>query len=60
MIDNVVLVSIVCQSDSFIYTLYIYILFHIFSIMVYYRILNIVPCAIQYIHIFFYIVVCIC
>ena len=28
--------------------IYIYILFNILSIMVYYRVLNIVPCAIRY------------
>ena len=33
-----------------------HILFHIFSIMVYYRILNIVPCAIQQVLVYiFYI-----
>ena len=52
------LISVVQQSDSvlyiYIYTyththiyIYIYILFHILSIMVYHRVLNIVPCAIQ-------------
>ena len=56
LIYNVVLVSAVQQSDSFIYMciyiyIYIYIYIHIlflmfFSIMVYQRILNIVPCAI--------------
>ena len=40
LIYNVVLVSVVQQSDSVIHT-------HIFFfIMIYYRILNIVPCAI--------------
>ena len=43
LIYNVVLVSGVQQSDSF---MHIYILFHI-PFMVYYRILNIVPCAIH-------------
>ena len=41
MIYNVVLVSGVQQSDSVIY-IHIFILFQIFSIMVYHRILNIV------------------
>ena len=36
-------ISDVQQSDSVIH---MYILFHIFSIMVYHRILNIVPCSI--------------
>ena len=47
LIYNVVLISSVHQSDSVIH-IYIYIFFFIFfSIMVYHRILNIVPCAIQ-------------
>ena len=46
LIYNVVLVSTVQQRDSVIH-IHIYILFHIFSIMVYPRILNIVPCSIQ-------------
>ena len=41
---NTVLIAVVQQSDSVIHT---YILFHIVSIMLYFRILNIVPCAIQ-------------
>ena len=44
LIYNVVLISAVQQIDSVIY---IYIYFIFFSIMVYHRILNIVPCAIQ-------------
>ena len=46
---NVVLISAVQQSDSVLYIyIYIDIFFFIFSsIMVYHRILNIVPCAIQ-------------
>ena len=45
LIYNVVLISTVQQSDSVMHR---YIFFFIFfSIMVYYRILNIVPCAIQ-------------
>ena len=46
LIYNVVLVSAVQQSDSLIH-IYIYIFIY-FSIMVYQRILNIVPCAIQW------------
>ena len=39
--------AVVQQSDSVI-RIYIYILFFIFfPVMIYYRILNIVPCAIQ-------------
>ena len=41
---NVVLITAVQQSDSVIH---VYILFHIFSIMVYHKILNTVACAIQ-------------
>ena len=44
LIYKVVLDSDVQQSDSVIH---VCILFHIFSITVYYRILDIVPCAIQ-------------
>ena len=49
LIYNVVLVSGVQQSDSVVYSvLYIYIFFFVFfSIMVYHRMLNIIPCAIQ-------------
>ena len=55
LIYNVVLVCGIQQSDSVSYIymclyiyIYIYIFFFIFfSIVVYYRILNIVPCAIQ-------------
>ena len=49
MIYNVVLVSSVQQSDSYIYIyIYIYIFFfRFFSIVGYYEILSIVPCAIQ-------------
>ena len=47
LIYNVVLISAVQQSDSVIH-IYIYTFFFIFfSMMVYHRILNIVPCAIQ-------------
>ena len=35
------------QMYSKVIQLYIYILFRFFSIIVYYKILNIVPCAIQ-------------
>ena len=42
------LLSDIQQSDSVVH-IYIYIFFFIFfSILVYYRVLNIVPCAIQY------------
>ena len=44
LIYNVVPVSAVQHSDSVIH---VYMLFIFFSIMVYYRILHIVPCAIQ-------------
>ena len=45
LIYNVVLISAIQQSDSVIHT---YIFFFIFfSITVYHRVLNIVPCAIQ-------------
>ena len=44
LIYNVVFISGVQQSDSF---LYIYTFFKFFSIVVYCKILNIVPCAIQ-------------
>ena len=43
LIYNVVLISAVQQHDSVIHI----IIFHIFSIVVYHRILNIYPCAIQ-------------
>ena len=43
MIYNVVLISAIKQSHSVIHT---YIFFIFFSILVYHRILNIVPCAI--------------
>ena len=46
LIYNITLISAVEQSDS-VSHMYIYILFHIFCIMIYHRILNIVPCAIQ-------------
>ena len=45
--NNVVLVSGVQQNDSVIYTYTYMWLFIFFSIMVYYRILNILPCAIE-------------
>ena len=42
-----VVFSPIQQNDSDIYTYtHIYVIFHIFSIMVYHRILNIVPCDI--------------
>ena len=47
---NAMLISTVQQNDSVIYILYIYIytfFVTFFSILVYHRILNIVPCAIQ-------------
>ena len=44
LIYNVVLVPGVQQSDSVIYTILFFIFFYM---MIYYRILNIVPCAIQ-------------
>ena len=47
MIYNVVLISAVQQSDLYIY-IYTHILFIFFSSMVYHRILNIVPCAVQW------------
>ena len=43
MIYNVLLISAIKQSHSVIHT---YIFFIFFSILVYHRILNIVPCAI--------------
>ena len=43
LIYNIVLVSGVQQSDSVIYICF----FRLFSIIGYYKILNIVPCAIQ-------------
>ena len=43
LIYNVVLISAVQQSDSVIHTSF----FIFFSIMVYHKVLNIVPCAIQ-------------
>ena len=47
LIYNVVLISAIQQCDSVTHT-YIYTFFFIFfSIMVYLRILNIVPCALQ-------------
>ena len=42
-IYNVMLISIVQQSDSIIYTF----VFIFFSTMVYHRTLNIVPCAVE-------------
>ena len=45
-VDNVVLISAVQQSDSVIYVYYIF-SFMFFSVMVYIRILNIVPHAIS-------------
>ena len=45
LIYNVVLVAGVQQSDSGIYVYAFFFIF--FSIMVYYRTLNIVPCAIK-------------
>ena len=45
LVYNVVLVSGI-QSDSFIY-IYIFFFFRFFSIVGYYKILSIVPCAIQ-------------
>ena len=48
LIDNVVLVSgVIQQSDSVICIHILYILFHTPFHYVFYRILNIVPCAIQ-------------
>ena len=49
LIYNVVLVSGIQQNDSVIHIyMYIYIFFfRFFSIIGYYKILNIVPCAIQ-------------
>ena len=49
LIYNVVLISGIQQSDSVIHTyIYIYIFFfRFFSIIGYYKILSIVPCAIQ-------------
>ena len=41
LIYNIVLISAVQQSDSVVHT------YTFFSIMIYLRILNIVPCAIQ-------------
>ena len=47
LIYNVVLISVVQQSDSVLY-IYMDIFFFIFfSIIGYYKILNIVPCAMQ-------------
>ena len=45
LIYSVVLISAVQQSDSFIHRYTFFFIF--FSIMVYHRILDIVPCAIQ-------------
>ena len=45
MIYSVVLISVIKESDSIIYVC-IHSFFVFFSIMVYLRILNIVPCAI--------------
>ena len=45
---NVALVSDVQQSDSAAYNIYIF-FFRFFSIIGYYKILNIIPCMIQYI-----------
>ena len=48
MINNVVIVSGAQQSDSVILNIYIYIyMFRFFSLVGYYKILTIVPCAIQ-------------
>ena len=48
LIYSIVLVSGIQQSDSVMYVcVYIYIYFRLFSITGYYKILNIVPCAIQ-------------
>ena len=44
LLYNVVLVSAVQQSES---VLYVYIVFRLSSIIGYYKILNIVPCAVQ-------------
>ena len=49
MIYSVVLVSSVQQSDSVIH-MYIYIFsFRFFSLIGYYKILSVVPCAIQWV-----------
>ena len=45
LIYNVVLVSGVQQNDSVIHTYTFFFIF--FSIMVYHRIVNVVPCALQ-------------
>ena len=48
LIYNIVLVSGVQQSESVIYLYtHIYNFFRLFSIIDYYKILNIIPCAIQ-------------
>ena len=50
LIYNVMLASGIQQSDSVIYIcifIYFYVIFHVLSIMVYCRILNMVFCAIQ-------------
>ena len=49
LVNNVVLISVVKQSDSVICMYTFFFLF--FSIMVYPRTLNIVPCAIQQDHV---------
>ena len=46
LIYNVVLIYVAQQSDSVIY-IYIFFFFTFISIMVYHRVLNIIPCAIQ-------------
>ena len=64
---NAVLISSVCKSDSVIYIyicicIYIYFFFRFFSIVVNYRILNIVPCTTQQDLVVYllYIILCIC
>ena len=50
LIYNIVLVSGVQQSDSVIHTyicIYLYSFFLFFSVIVYYKILNTIPCAVQ-------------
>ena len=47
LVYNVVFISAVQQSDSFIHVLTESLLFHIFFLMVYPRTSNIVPCSIQ-------------
>ena len=53
LIYNVVLLSSVQQSASFIH-IYIF-FFRLFSIIGYYKILNIVPCATQYVLVYLFI-----